>query len=528
MSTIFEEVHLAHQSLETTCINMHVTALFLFSMAYAIHAAPSSDLVTKNLPGFPMHTFPVYSGFLNVSDVNRVSGYDRLIIHYQFDVSSSSTSKADPVAVWHTGGPGGSSIYGLYGEMGFFQVNNEGTETNRFSFNRAANMLYLESPAGSFLSPMSAGSGFSYCERNGQREPVCNWNDTTQAAAYTLTLEEFYRSFPEFAANPLYLIGESYAGQYIPNIAHYIITNSAVDPSLKARLQGIAVGNGCWGGDADNFMCNGPNENRDLVALYYGKGLISNKLHKSILAACKFPDIPVDSGTMPHVPSAECETQLSLMDKAVGPHDVYDVYDNCPDVQQFYEISGHSARTLGQFLHRNGHRIKEAHQELRETGGGYDWTCGQFYALPKYFNRTDVKKVLHLPEQSLSSAFNYNTTGPASLTLYPSLIQSGLRVLIYNGDADTCVPYIGNEEWTTSMVEKGVVEEEIPWHPWFADEKDSSPAGYATNYRPLTSNPGGGGMFAFVTIRLAGHEVPHFTPRAAFALFKRYLAGEAF
>ena len=35
-------------------------------------------------------------------------------------------------------------------------------------------------------------------------------------------------------------------------------------------------------------------------------------------------------------------------------------------------------------------------------------------------------------------------------------------------------------------------------------------------------------MFAFVTIRLAGHEVPHYTPRAAFALFERFLKGESF
>ena len=36
--------------------------------------------------------------------------------------------------------------------------------------------------------------------------------------------------------------------------------------------------------------------------------------------------------------------------------------------------------------------------------------------------------------------------GPASVTLYPDLIHKLDRVLIYNGDADTCVPYVGNEE----------------------------------------------------------------------------------
>ena len=40
--------------------------------------------------------------------------------------------------------------------------------------------------------------------------------------------------------------------------------------------------------------------------------------------------------------------------------------------------------------------------------------------------------------------------GPASVTLYPDLVKN-IRVLIYNGDADACVPYKGNEEWTEGL-----------------------------------------------------------------------------
>ena len=29
-------------------------------------------------------------------------------------------------------------------------------------------------------------------------------------------------------------------------------------------------------------------------------------------------------------------------------------------------------------------------------------------------------------------------------------------MLIYNGDADSCVPYVGNEEWTSGLAEVGV------------------------------------------------------------------------
>ena len=50
-----------------------------------------------------------------------------------------------------------------------------------------------------------------------------------------------------------------------------------------------------------------------------------------------------------------------------------------------------------------------------------------------------------------------------------------MRVLIYNGDSDACVPYKGNEEWTTSLEPRGIVTEKKPWHPWFTDEVKNMP-----------------------------------------------------
>ena len=506
-------------------------------------AAPKADLVTTNLPDFPDHRdkFNVYSGFLNVSTptLKEETGYSSLVIHYQFDTSSSPTAANDPVAAWHTGGPGGSSLYGLYGELGYFQIASEGQIANDdFSFNQIANMLYLESPAGAFLTPTTVGmsSGFSYCLIDGIRQDACSWDDTSQAAAYTATLTEFYKQFPEYASNDLLFIGESYAGQYLPNIANYILTSPNTDPALKARLKGMAVGNGCWGGGENSFMCNGPNENRDDVALLHGKGLISSKMNNDIQETCDFAknSVDFDSPDSAPRPSAECELLLQSMDKAVGPYNIYNLYDNCPtdsaasQKRSWHEASGKSDNYIKRFLVNNGHRLNEAHAELTELGAGFDWTCGAFDAIPAYFARSDVREALHLPAESLTSAFSYSTSGPASVTLYPSLLASGLQVLIYNGDADACVPYIGNEIWTTGMEERGYVEEVDAWHPWAVDEGDSVPTGSATSYKVVGSDESSGKNFQFVTIRLAGHEVPNFTPRAGFGLFSKFLSGEIF
>lgn len=98
------------------------------------------------------------------------------------------------------------------------------------------------------------------------------------------------------------------------------------------------------------------------------------------------------------------------MHKGVGPHNVYNIYDNCPgygpeqekSLEKWLEHTGKSMRWLRRFLQRPEHLANPAiaHAQLKAMGGGYDWTCGQFAAIPKYFKRDDVKKALHLPEEN--------------------------------------------------------------------------------------------------------------------------------
>ena len=54
--------------------------------------------------------------------------------------------------------------------------------------------------------------------------------------------------------------------------------------------------------------------------------------------------------------------------------------------------------------------------------------------------------------------------GFSGITLYPDLIKK-IRVLIYNGDADSCVPYVGNEEWVSGLAKLGYASEAKAWHP---------------------------------------------------------------
>ena len=104
-------------------------------------------------------------------------------------------------------------------------------------------MLYLDAPAGS-NDPI----GFSTCSEAGKGgekvASICKWNDKTQAVAYAHTLLAFYKAFPEFAGNDLYLTGESYAGQYLPNIASTILTSPMFNNSIPRKAWPWAMGAG--------------------------------------------------------------------------------------------------------------------------------------------------------------------------------------------------------------------------------------------------------------------------------------------
>jgi len=501
------------------------------------------DLV-DHIPGFEDAfklglMFEVYSGYLDVDLTDTGLQYEALKIHYELHTCRYGGVKNCPVAVWHQGGPGGSAVFGAWTEMGPFKLMSQGPVTNfDNAWNNAATMLYLESPAGSTIADQ--GTGYSSCWIGGNKQDRCYWDDKSQAVAYKKTLDAFYEAFHEAASQDLYLVGESYAGQYVPNIASYLLDNPLAS---GVTVKGIALGNACWGGDEDTVLCNGEHEDQIDVALYHGKGLISESLYQSILDACGW-SVPIggfsskssskssssleqqqehlqahanatmtSSRTRRFEYAESCQALLDAADAAVGPFNVYNLYDDCD-------------------LHPPATSVLEARDTMPETdyAAGFPWTCESDPALDAYFARADVRAALHLTETG--SGFSYTRSGPASILLYPTLLQH-MRVLIYNGDADACVPYVGNEQWTTSMVDQGVAAEAEAWRPWYLlkDDRNYAPAGYVTTYSVPNKrylNRAGGDDFAFLTVRLAGHMVPQYQPEAALAFFSRFLAGEPY
>ena len=88
-------------------------------------------------------------------------------------------------------------------------------------------------------------------------------------------LVNFFATFPEMNDKSLYLVGESYAGMYVPSIAHYI-HNQNKKGMKKMNLSGIALGNG-W----VDPMTQGP----AVIDYAYWHGMIDTTTKESLWRA---------------------------------------------------------------------------------------------------------------------------------------------------------------------------------------------------------------------------------------------------
>jgi len=70
-------------------------------------------------------------------------------------------------------------------------------------------------------------------------------SSATQAADHLLNfLSNIYKQWPALKKSPLYIIGESFAGHYIPAFAEKVGGDSSFMSDTGIVLEGIAIGDG--------------------------------------------------------------------------------------------------------------------------------------------------------------------------------------------------------------------------------------------------------------------------------------------
>lgn len=142
-----------------------------------------------------------------------------------------------PVILWLQGGPGASSLYGLFAEHGPVKVNAKGNlEAREYAWSNQHSVIYIDNPV---------GTGFSFTN-NGFAQ-----NETKVGEDLYNALLQFFQVFPELQQNDFFVTGESYAGKYVPAVSYTIYKNNK-DAEQKINLKGLAIGNGLC--DPKNMM----------------------------------------------------------------------------------------------------------------------------------------------------------------------------------------------------------------------------------------------------------------------------------
>ncbi|OQS02029.1 serine protease family S10 [Thraustotheca clavata] len=152
--------------------------------------------------------------------------------YFYWFFESRSNPENDPLVLWLTGGPGGSSMMALLTENGPCHVTADGKDTvnNPYSWTNNANVIWVDQPV---------GVGFSYGAKGDY-----DHSEYDVAVNMHAFLQGWLEAHPKFANHKFFITGESYAGHYIPAIAAHILDKSDTDGYAPIKLSGVAIGNG--------------------------------------------------------------------------------------------------------------------------------------------------------------------------------------------------------------------------------------------------------------------------------------------
>lgn len=175
-----------------------------------------------------------FSGWLSVNE----SCGSSLYFWYFPPTTTGRVDSTTPLILWLQGGPGGSSMFGLFEEVGPYKIVRDGTGVKIIlreegAWTRDYGVVFVDNPV---------GTGFSFTERGCYAQN----QDDVGRDLYAF-LQGFYGLFPALKTAPFYISGESYAGKYIPTLAlkiHQENPRASAEGKIKIPLAGVAIGDG--------------------------------------------------------------------------------------------------------------------------------------------------------------------------------------------------------------------------------------------------------------------------------------------
>jgi carboxypeptidase D len=480
---------------------------------------PSDHLIT-DLPYLAPNTLKTkqYAGHISASLTD-----DKKLFYWLFepdftDSDVDQNSLDVPLLIWLNGGPGCSSMDGLFLENGPLQLRKD-AKTKEWSFNLNP-YSWHKAPAYTLYIDQPVGTGLSFTKK----KKFCK-NDLEVNQDFHLFLENFMIMYQDFflkdddsgsdsgdntntqrtMKRPLYFSGESHAGHYIPSMMDHILqrnddTSKKTKPRVKFNLAGAAIGNG-WIDPYHQYAA---------ADLAYAIGSIDSAQKQALdekEAQCR---VQLEKGKYNH------RSCFGLLDDIIDDSDgkygksTLSIYDN-----RIWEVAG-QAREFPK-----GHKDVEAYLGGRNQGS--------FGMKVDYL---DVLKALHA-EESIGADQRYKEcTDPPYNALSH---QDGLgvtdevvrildhstkpKLLIFNGMNDMICNHIGNEKALDNLKWKHAKDWTLSKrHVWdyksqFIQQSTVGPAGYYKEYDNLI----------FLKVASSGHMVPMDLPDLALDMMRKLL-----
>jgi len=399
-----------------------------------------------------------YSGYLDDNDK------DKHLFYWFFE--SRNDPKHDPVLLWLNGGPGCSSLTGLFMELGPSSVTkNIKLKYNPSSWNSNASVIFLDQPV---------NVGFSYSDSS-----VSNTIAAGKDVYALLTL--FFEQFPEYAKQDFHISGESYAGHYIPVFAHEILSHKNRNINLKS----ILIGNGLT------------------------DGLTQYEYYEPM--ACGKGGWPAVLGT------SECQAMNNAYPRCAQ------LIQACYDTESVWRCVPASIYCNNALIgpyQRTGQNVYDIRNKCEDSNNLCYKELGW---ISEYLNKPEVQKELGVEVQSYDSCnfdINRNFLFQGDWMqpyhrLVPSLLDE-IPVLVYAGDADFICNWLGNEAWTEALEWKGQKKYNK------AETQDLKLTEDGTKIGSVKAS----GNFTFIRLHAGGHMVPHDQPTASLDMLNRWLDGE--
>lgn len=379
---------------------------------------------------------------------------------------SRNNPSEDPVLLWLNGGPGCSSLFGLFEELGPSTIPGDDLKpvNNPYSWNKNASVIFIDQPV---------NTGFSYSH---------NRTITTAAAAediYAL-LTLFFRELPQYAKQDFFIAGESYAGKYIPAIASEILSHK----DRIINLKGLAIGNGF----IDPYI----------QFRYYHPMACGGGGHKPVLqpADCKrMRDMELNcrrriKKCYENGSTDTCYQAHKVCLAMVGmyPGDPYDVSSQNPSDVETSSKPGKTSSHATQFLNR---------KKTKETLGA----------------EVDIR----YSDCSVRVSLDFESSGDYMRPAHHFIpgILAEIPVLIYAGDLDYICNWLGNRGWVSALEWPG------KWDFNSAVTKELHVKS-GRNYGNVRSARG----LTFMRIYNAGHTVPKYEPEGSLDFLNRWMGGE--